>query len=91
MLGRRFAKASRGLRNTSRRVRYNMGAERPSTCNKTSSLPCLCAHLWPLLTPLSILSPGGVQVGVLYGSPETTSGGNALKFYASARVDVRRK
>jgi hypothetical protein len=29
------------------------------------------------------------QVGVLFGSPETTSGGNALKFYASQRVDVR--
>ena len=31
------------------------------------------------------------QVGVLYGNPETTSGGNALKFYASVRVDVRAK
>jgi len=30
-------------------------------------------------------------VGVLYGNPETTSGGNALKFYASVRVDVRAK
>lgn len=29
------------------------------------------------------------KVGVLFGSPETTSGGNALKFYASQRVDVR--
>lgn len=31
------------------------------------------------------------KIGVLYGSPETTPGGNALKFYASMRVDVRRK
>ncbi|MBD5559638.1 MAG: recombinase RecA [Clostridia bacterium] len=30
------------------------------------------------------------KVGVLYGSPEVTSGGNALKYYASVRVDVRR-
>jgi recombination protein RecA len=30
-------------------------------------------------------------VGVLFGNPETTSGGNALKFYASQRVDVRAK
>jgi recombination protein RecA len=30
-------------------------------------------------------------VGVLYGNPETTSGGQALKFYASQRVDVRMK
>eukprot|EP00879_Flechtneria_rotunda_P019793 GHRR01020804.1.p1 GENE.GHRR01020804.1~~GHRR01020804.1.p1 ORF type:complete len:436 (+),score=101.62 GHRR01020804.1:188-1495(+) len=29
------------------------------------------------------------KVGVIYGNPETTSGGNALKFYASVRVDVR--
>ncbi|KAF8064520.1 KIN4A [Scenedesmus sp. PABB004] len=29
------------------------------------------------------------QVGVLFGNPETTSGGNALKYYASVRVDVR--
>lgn len=31
------------------------------------------------------------KVGVIYGSPEVTSGGNALKFYASVRLDVRRK
>jgi len=31
-----------------------------------------------------------MKIGVLYGSPETTSGGNALKFYASVRIDVRR-
>jgi recombination protein RecA len=31
------------------------------------------------------------KVGVIYGSPETTPGGNALKFYASVRMDVRRK
>ena len=30
------------------------------------------------------------KVGVLFGSPETTSGGKALKFYASVRLDVRR-
>lgn len=31
------------------------------------------------------------KVGVLYGSPEITSGGNALKFYSSIRLDIRRK
>mmetsp|Transcript_43576 Transcript_43576/g.52704 ORF Transcript_43576/g.52704 Transcript_43576/m.52704 type:complete len:441 (+) Transcript_43576:140-1462(+) len=30
------------------------------------------------------------KIGVIYGSPEVTSGGNALKFYASVRVDIRR-
>ncbi len=31
-----------------------------------------------------------MKIGVMFGSPETTSGGNALKFYASMRLDVRR-
>ncbi len=31
-----------------------------------------------------------MKIGVMFGSPETTSGGNALKFYASVRMDVRR-
>ena len=30
------------------------------------------------------------KIGVIYGSPETTTGGNALKFYASIRLDIRR-
>lgn len=31
------------------------------------------------------------KIGVIYGNPETTTGGNALKFYASVRCDIRRK
>ena len=31
------------------------------------------------------------KVGVMFGSPETTPGGKALKFYASVRLDIRRK
>ncbi len=31
-----------------------------------------------------------MKIGVMYGSPETTTGGNALKFYASCRLDIRR-
>ena len=31
------------------------------------------------------------KVGVIYGSPEVTAGGNALKFYSSVRLDTRRK
>jgi recombination protein RecA len=30
------------------------------------------------------------KIGVLFGNPETTTGGNALKFYASVRIDIRR-
>jgi recombination protein RecA len=31
-----------------------------------------------------------MKIGVMFGSPETTSGGNALKFYSSVRIDIRR-
>ena len=31
-----------------------------------------------------------MKIGVMFGSPETTTGGNALKFYASIRLDIRR-
>jgi recombination protein RecA len=31
------------------------------------------------------------KIGIMFGSPETTSGGNALKFYSSVRLDIRRK
>ena len=31
-----------------------------------------------------------MKIGVMFGSPETTTGGNALKFYASCRIDIRR-
>ncbi len=30
------------------------------------------------------------KIGVVFGNPETTSGGNALKFYSSVRMDIRR-
>jgi recombination protein RecA len=32
-----------------------------------------------------------MKIGVMFGNPETTTGGNALKFYASQRLDIRRK
>ena len=31
-----------------------------------------------------------MKIGIMFGNPETTTGGNALKFYASLRLDVRR-
>ncbi len=31
-----------------------------------------------------------MKIGVMFGSPETTTGGNSLKFYASVRLDIRR-
>lgn len=32
-----------------------------------------------------------MKIGVMFGNPETTTGGNALKFYASQRIDIRRR
>lgn len=34
--------------------------------------------------------PATPKIGISYGNPETTTGGNALKFYASVRLDIRR-
>ncbi|MBN1773552.1 MAG: recombinase RecA [Deltaproteobacteria bacterium] len=41
-------------------------------------------------TCLIFLNQIRMKIGVMFGSPETTTGGNALKFYASCRLDVRR-
>ena len=41
-------------------------------------------------TTLMFINQIRMKIGVMFGSPETTSGGNALKFYCSVRVDVRR-
>lgn len=56
--------------------------------------PVLCvdtAQIDPLNTSLQLVPRLDLQVGVMFGNPETTAGGNALKFYASQRVDVRAK
>jgi len=41
-------------------------------------------------TKLSFINQIRMKIGVMFGSPETTTGGNALKFYASVRLDIRR-
>lgn len=40
-------------------------------------------------TALIFINQLRMKIGVMYGSPETTAGGNALKFYASQRLDIR--
>ena len=40
--------------------------------------------------PSSSSTSCAMKIGVMYGNPETTTGGNALKFYASVRLDIRR-
>lgn len=41
-------------------------------------------------TTLLFINQIRMKIGVMFGSPETTAGGNALKFYASVRLDIRR-
>jgi recombination protein RecA len=41
-------------------------------------------------TALIFINQIRMKIGVMFGSPETTTGGNALKFYASLRLDIRR-
>ena len=41
-------------------------------------------------TALIFINQLRMKIGVMYGNPETTTGGNALKFYASVRLDIRR-
>jgi recombination protein RecA len=41
-------------------------------------------------TSLIFINQLRMKIGVMFGNPETTTGGNALKFYASVRIDVRR-
>ncbi len=41
-------------------------------------------------TALIFINQMRMKIGVMFGSPETTTGGNALKFYASVRMDIRR-
>jgi recombination protein RecA len=42
-------------------------------------------------TMLIFINQIRMKIGVMFGNPETTTGGNALKFYASVRLDIRRK
>jgi recombination protein RecA len=42
-------------------------------------------------TTVVFLNQLRMKIGVMFGNPETTTGGNALKFYASVRMDIRRK
>jgi recombination protein RecA len=50
----------------------------------------LTAILKQTNTTLIFINQIRMKIGVMFGSPETTTGGNALKFYASMRIDIRR-
>lgn len=57
----------------------------------SQALRKLTAKLAKSKTCLIFINQIRMKIGVMFGSPETTTGGNALKFYATQRLDVRKK
>src|SRR5438874_134984 len=63
----------------------------PESSGKTTlALHKLNASINKSITMVIFINQIRMKIGVMYGSPETTTGGNALKFYASVRLDIRR-
>lgn len=56
----------------------------------SQALRKLTANIKRSNTLLIFINQIRMKIGVMFGSPETTTGGNALKFYASVRLDIRR-
>ena len=57
----------------------------------SQALRKLTAQISRTRTVLVFINQLRMKIGVVYGNPETTTGGNALKFYCSVRLDIRRK
>ena len=56
----------------------------------SQALRKLPGHIKKTNTLVVFINQIRMKIGVMFGSPETTTGGNALKFYASVRLDIRR-
>ncbi len=56
----------------------------------SQALRKLTANISRTNTTLFFINQLREKIGVMFGNPETTTGGNALKFYASVRIDIRR-
>ena len=56
----------------------------------SQALRKLTAHIKKSNCMVIFINQIRMKIGVMFGSPETTTGGNALKFYASVRLDIRR-
>jgi recombination protein RecA len=56
----------------------------------SQALRKLAANINRSKTMVIFINQIRMKIGVMFGSPETTTGGNALKFYASVRLDIRR-
>lgn len=56
----------------------------------SQALRKLTASISKTMTSVIFINQIRMKIGVVFGNPETTTGGNALKFYASVRIDIRR-
>ncbi|BBO79539.1 protein RecA [Desulfosarcina ovata subsp. sediminis] len=56
----------------------------------SQALRKLTANIGKTMTSVIFINQIRMKIGVMFGNPETTTGGNALKFYASVRLDIRR-
>ena len=56
----------------------------------SQALRKLTAIIGKTMTSVLFINQIRMKIGVVYGNPETTTGGNALKFYSSVRLDIRR-
>jgi len=56
----------------------------------SQALRKLTANISKTMTLVIFINQIRMKIGVMFGNPETTTGGNALKFYASVRLDIRR-
>jgi recombination protein RecA len=56
----------------------------------SQALRKLTANINRTMTALIFINQIRMKIGVMFGSPETTTGGNALKFYSTMRMDIRR-
>jgi len=56
----------------------------------SQALRKLTGAIGKTMTSLIFINQIRMKIGVVFGNPETTTGGNALKFYASVRLDIRR-
>lgn len=66
----------------------HMGLQARLMSQALRKLTAICAKSGTMVIFINQLR---MKIGVMFGNPETTPGGNALKFYASVRLDVRRK
>jgi len=73
-------------------IEGDMGASLPGLQARLMSqaLRKLTASISRSNTMVIFINQIRMKIGVMFGSPETTTGGNALKFYASVRLDIRR-